>query len=67
METISIEVEPEIARVYKTFPPQRQHQFKALITLILKRSIEAESLQDIVASLRDEAEGNGITPEIIES
>ncbi len=65
METITIEVEPEIARVYKAFKPQSQQQFQALMTSILKRSLE-ESLEDIVADLRDEAESNGLTPEILE-
>jgi hypothetical protein len=35
------------------------------MTSILKRSLE-ESLEDIVADLRDEAEANGLTPEILE-
>ena len=66
METITIEVEPEIARVYEAFKPQSQQQFQALMTSILKRSLEEESLEDIVADLRDEAESNGLTPEILE-
>jgi hypothetical protein len=65
METITIEVEPEIARVYKAFKPQSQQQFQALMSSILKRSLE-ESLEDIVADLRDEAQANGLTPEILE-
>jgi hypothetical protein len=65
METITIEVEPEIARVYKAFKPQSQQQFQALMTSILKRSLE-ESLEDIVADLREEAESNGLTPEILD-
>jgi len=66
METITIEVEPEIARAYRAFKPQSQQQFQALMTSILKRSLEEESLEDIVADLRDEAEANGLTPEILE-
>ena len=65
METISIEVEPEIARAYRAFKPQSQQQFQALMTSILKRSLE-ESLEDIVADLRDEAQANGLTPEILD-
>ena len=65
METISFEVEPEIARAYRAFKPQSQQQFQALMTSILKRSLE-ESLEDIVADLRDEAQANGLTPAILE-
>jgi hypothetical protein len=66
METISINVEPEIAEAYRSFKPQRQHQFEVLMSLILKRSLEEESLEDIVNNLRNEAEANGLTPEILE-
>ena len=64
METISFEVEPEIARAYRAFKPQSQQQFQSLMTSILKRSLE-ESLEDIVADLRDEAQANGLTQEIL--
>jgi len=62
METISIEVEPDIARAYRAFNPQSQQQFQLLVSSILKRSLE-KSLEDIVA---DEAQANGLTPEILE-
>jgi len=65
METISIEVEPDIARAYRAFNPQSQQQFQLLVSSILKRSLE-KSLEDIVADLRDEAQANGLTPEILE-
>jgi hypothetical protein len=61
METISITVNSEIAKAYRLFKPQRQHQFQMLMSVILKRSLE-----DIVSNLRNEAEANGLTPEILE-
>jgi hypothetical protein len=66
METISITVDPEIAKAYRAFKPQRQEQFQVLMSVILKRSLEEESLEDIVSNLRNEAEANGLTPEILE-
>jgi len=66
METISIQVEPQIAQAYRAFAPQRQKQFQMLMSIILKRSIEQDSLEKTVADLRDEAEANGLTPEILE-
>jgi hypothetical protein len=66
METISIQVEPQIAQAYRAFAPQRQKQVQMLMSIVLKRSIEQDSLEKTVADLRDEAEANGLTPEILE-
>ena len=66
METISIQVESQIAQAYRAFAPQRQKQVQMLMSLILRRSLEQDSLEKTVADLRDEAEANGLTPEILE-
>ena len=66
METISIQVESKIAQAYRAFAPQQQKQVQMLMSLILRRSLEQDSLEKTVADLRDEAEANGITPEILE-
>ena len=66
METISIQVEPQIAQAYRAFAPQRQKQVQMLMSIVLKRSIEQDSLEKTDADLRDEAEANGLTPEILE-
>ncbi len=66
METISIQVEPQIAQAYRAFAPQQQKQVQMLMSIILKRSLEQDTLEKTVADLRDEAEANGLTPEILE-
>ena len=66
METISIQVEPQIAQAYRAFAPQRQKQVQMLMSLILRWSLEQDSIEKTVADLRDEAEANGLTPEILE-
>lgn len=66
METISIQVEPQIAQAYRAFAPQQQKQVQMLMSIILKRSLEQDSLEKTVADLRDEAETNGLTPAILE-
>jgi hypothetical protein len=67
METISIQVESQIAQAYRAFAPQQQKQVQMLMSLILSRSLEQDSLEKTVADLRDEAETNGLTPEILEA
>lgn len=66
METISIQVEPQIAQAYRAFAPQRQKQVQILMSIILKRALEQDTLEKTVADLRDEAEANGLTPAILE-
>ena len=66
METICIEVESQMAQAYRTFAPQRQKQVQMLMSLILRRSLEQDSLEQTIVELRDEAESNGLTPKILE-
>lgn len=66
MEIISIQVESQIAQAYRAFAPQRQKQVQMLMSLILRRALEQDSLEKTVADLRDEVEANGLTPEILE-
>ncbi len=48
METISIEVESQVAQVYRAFAPQRQKQIQMLMSLILRRSLEQDSLEQTI-------------------
>jgi len=52
METISIQVEPQIAQAYRAFAPQRQKQVQMLMSLILRRSLEQDSLEKRVVLKR---------------
>ena len=48
METISIQVESQIAQAYRAFAPQRQKQVQMLMSLILSRSLEQDSLEKLL-------------------
>ena len=37
METISIQVEPQVAQAYRAFAPQRQKQVQMLMSIILQQ------------------------------
>ena len=67
MTAISIQVDPDVAQAYNSFPAQRQQQIQLIFNLFLKRSLEEEKLENIVADIRQEAQVNGLTPEILEN
>jgi hypothetical protein len=67
MTAISIQVDPDVAQAYNSFPAQRQQQIQLIFNLFLKRSLEEEKLENIVADIRQEVQANGLTPEILEN
>jgi hypothetical protein len=67
MTEISIQVDPDVAQTYNSFPAQRQQQIQLIFNLFLKRSLEEEKLENIVADIRQDAQANGPTPEILEN
>lgn len=67
MTEISIQVDPDVAQTYNNFSAQRQQQIQLIFNLFLKRSLEEEKLENIVADIRQEAQANGLTPEILEN
>lgn len=66
MTTITLEVDTDIAKTYQDFTPQRQQQIQLLFNLIFKRTLEEDTLENIVTDIRKEAKANGLTPEILE-
>ena len=67
MTTISLQVDTEIAKVYQDFSPQRQQQIQLVFNLLFKRTLEEDTLENIVNNIRQEAKANGLTPEILET
>jgi len=66
METISIQVDANIARAFQSAQPEEQQKIQALVSLWLKRAMNLTSLQTTMDHMSDEAEANGLTPEILE-
>jgi hypothetical protein len=67
MTVIPIQVDPEIAQAFQSFQPEQQQQIQALMNQWLKEVINISKLQMTMDELSDEAEKNGLTPEILES
>lgn len=67
MITISIQVDPEVAQAFQLSKPEQQQQIQTLMNQWLKEAINISKLQMTMDELSDEAEANGLTPEILES
>lgn len=64
METITIQVSPEIAQAYKDVSPEQQSKIQAFLSVMLTKE---QTLVKIMDEIGQEAEANGMTPEILES
>lgn len=67
METISIQVDADVARAFQSAQPEQQQKIQALVSLWLKRAMSATQLQTTMDQMSDEAEANGLTPELLQS
>jgi len=68
MEMANIPVNPEVARLYNSIPPEEQLKVQALISIWIKNveARERDILGDLMDAMSDEAQQRGLTPEILE-
>jgi hypothetical protein len=68
-EPITIHLDAEAARVFKTAGPEEQKKMEALLGLWLKEiaTTEALSLKEVMDDAGRTAQASGLTPEILES
>jgi len=64
METINIQVAPEIAKAYVEVSPAQEAKIQAFLKVMFTKQ---KSLSEIMDQIADEAAANGMTPEILES
>lgn len=67
METISIQVDADLAKAFQSAQPEEQQKIQALVSFWLKRAMNLTSLQNTMDRMSDEAQANGLTPEILQS
>jgi len=67
MKMISIQVDENIAREYNKINPKQRKRIEYLFTLLVQQELKKISLMQIMDDISDEAERNGLTPEILES
>ena len=67
METIALQVDADLAKTFQDANPAQQRKVQALMNTWLKQAMIITQLQTTLDNLSDEAETNGLTPEILES
>ena len=67
MKTIAIQIDEDIAREYNKIAPHQRKKIESLFTLLVQQELKKISLMQIMDDIADEAERNGLTPEILES
>lgn len=67
-EPITINVDPEAARIFKNASPEQRQQLELLISLNLRSFTQppARSLTEVMDEIGRKAEERGLTPEILE-
>ncbi|NMF56545.1 hypothetical protein [Pseudanabaena yagii] len=65
METISIEVEPEIARAYQEANLMERKKMQIILNSSLKQFVRKLSLEDTIQEMQTQAKANGLNQEIL--
>lgn len=65
METISIEVKPEIARAYQDANLIEREKMQIILNSSLKQFVNRRSLEKIIQEMQAQAQANGLTQEIL--
>lgn len=66
METISIEVEPEIARAYQNSSSTERKRIQMTFNVLVKQIMNTRSLEDTIQEMQAQAKANGLTQEILD-
>jgi hypothetical protein len=66
METISIEVDAEIARTYQKANLIERQKMQIILNGCLKQIMNSRSLEEIIEEMQAQAQRNGLTQEILD-
>ena len=67
METITINVDSEVAKAYREAQVNKQQQLSTMIKLFFQPDLANKTLSQVMAEIADKAEKRGLTPEILQS
>lgn len=65
MEMINIKVDEEIAKLYREAELNKQEKATLIFNIVLKEILKSSTFEEIVSQIRQEAQSNGLTPEIL--
>jgi hypothetical protein len=67
MKTIAIQIDEDTAKEYNKITSEQRKRVESLFALLVQQELIRISLMQIMDDIADEAERNGLTPEILES
>lgn len=66
METITIQVDAEVAKAYREITLVKRQQIENLFNDWFKQMIQSRSVDEIIADMQQQAKTNGLTEEILQ-
>lgn len=65
METITLQVDAQIAKAYREAEPEKQQKIATIVNDWLRTIIQEKSLEQIIEEMREQAKVNGLTQDIL--
>ncbi|WP_222620703.1 hypothetical protein [Sphaerospermopsis sp. LEGE 00249] len=67
METITINVEHEVAKAYREAEVNKQQKLSLIVKLFFQPDFANKTLSQVMEEIADKAEKRGLTPEILQA
>jgi hypothetical protein len=67
METITINVDNEVAKAYREAEVNKQQKLSVIIKLFFQTDLANKTLSQVMEEIADKAEKRGLTPEILQA
>ncbi|UIE39421.1 hypothetical protein [Leptodesmis sichuanensis] len=67
MQTITIQVDAEVAQAYQAADPIKQQQIQRLVNIWLKQTMQQRSLDEIISEMQTQASQQGLTQESLDT
>ncbi|MGK7927554.1 MAG: hypothetical protein AB4290_20315 [Spirulina sp.] len=67
MQTITIQVDAEVARAYQAADSIKQQQIQRLVNTWLKQTMQQRSLDEIITEMQAQASQHGLTQEHLDT
>lgn len=66
METISIQVDPEVAQAWRQADPSQRHKYQLLLNGWMRQMVNSPALDETVQAIQQEAQAQGLTQDILD-
>ena len=67
MQTITIEVDTEVAQAYQAADPIKKQEIQWLVNIWLKQTMQRRSLDEIITEMQKQASQQGLTQDSLDT